>query len=151
MAKSNIAIGVDPGNVWKHSMLSGYQYQLEKQEQAEEKYKRAFERATMTTQYIQGDRITGGDKKDLYDKINDLEPLKVKVTDAIKEAVKIRAETIKMIDSVEPIKYRLLLNLLYLNGMGYKEAGNKMRLGRGEKIEVLHNKALKMVRCERVK
>lgn len=70
MAKTNIAIGVDPGNVRKHSMLSGYQYQLEKQEQAEEKYKRAFERATTTTRYIQGDRITGGDKKDLYDRIN---------------------------------------------------------------------------------
>lgn len=151
MAKSNIAIGVDPGNVWKHSILSGYRYQLEKQELAKEKYKRAFERATMTTRYIQGDRITGGDKKDLYDRINDLEPLKVKVTDAIKEAVKIRTETIKMIDSVKPIKYRLLLNLLYLNGMDYKEARNKMRLDRGEKIEVLHNQALRMVRCECVK
>jgi len=147
MAKSNIAIGVEPGNVWKHSILSGYRYQLEKQELAEEKYKRAFERATMTTRYIQGDRITGGDKKDLYDRINDVEPLKVKVTDAIKESVKIRAETIKMIDSVKPIKYRLLLNLLYLNGMDYKEARNKMRLDRGEKIEVLHNQALRMVRC----
>lgn len=151
MAKSNIAIGVDPGNVWKHSILSGYRYQLDKQELAEEKYKRAFERATMTKSYIRPDKVQGGDKRDLYDRINDLEPLKVKVTDAIKESVKIRAETIKMIDGVKPIKYRLLLNLLYLNGMDYKEARNKMRLDRGEKIEVLHNQALRMVRCERVK
>lgn len=145
MTKSNIAIGVDPGNVWKHSILSGYRYQLEKQEQAEEKYKRAFERATTTTRCIQSDRITGGDKKDLYDRINELQPLKVKVTDTIKEAAKIRTATLKMIDSVKPIKYRLLLTLLYINGMEYKEAGNKMRLGRGEKIEALHNQALKMV------
>jgi len=150
MTKSNIAIGVDPGNVWKHSILSGYQYQLERQEQAEEKYKRAFERATMTTSYIRPDKVHGGDKKDLYDRINDLEPLRAKVTVTIKETVKIRTETLRMIDSVKPIKYQLLLNLLYINGMDYKEARNRMRLARGEKIEVLHNKALELVEIERI-
>lgn len=151
MAKSNIAIGVDPGNVWKHSMLSGYQYQLAKQEQAEEKYLRAYERATMAKSHIRPDKVQGGDKRDLYDRLNDLEPLRVKADAEVRESVKIRTETIKMIDSVKPVKYRLLLNLLYLNGMDYKEASNKMRLNRGEKIEVLHNHALRMVRCERVK
>ncbi len=151
MAKSNIAIGVDPGNIWKHSILSGYRYQLDKQEAATDKYLKAFERAAMTKSYIRPDKVQGGDKRDLYDRINDLEPLKAKVTDTIKESVKIRTETIKMIDSVKPVKYRLLLNLLYLNGMDYKEAGNKIGIGRGEKIEVLHNQALRMVRCERVK
>ncbi|MBI4858321.1 MAG: DUF1492 domain-containing protein [Acetobacterium woodii] len=151
MAKSNIAIGVDPGNVWKHSILSGYQYQLEKQEHAEEKYKRAFERATMTTQYIKGDRITGGNKKDLYDRINELQPLKDEVSVAVLETTKTWMELNEYINSVESIKLRLLLRLLYLNGMDYKEARNKMRLDRGEKIEALHNRALRMVRCEHVK
>ncbi|WP_423230042.1 DUF1492 domain-containing protein [Acetobacterium bakii] len=63
----------------------------------------------------------------------------------MKEVVKTRAETLEMIDSIKPIKYRLLLNLLYINGMDYKEAGNKMRIGRDEKMSVLHNQALKMV------
>jgi Protein of unknown function (DUF1492). len=145
MTKSNIAIGVDPGNVWKHSILSGYRYQLEKQEQAEEKYKRAFERATMTTRYIEGDRITGGNKKDLYDRINELQPLKNKVSVAVLETTKTWMKLNEYIDSVESIKLKLLLRLLYSSGMDYKEAGNKMRLGRGEKIEVLHNQALRMV------
>lgn len=151
MAKSNIAIGVDPGNVWKHSILSGYRYQLEKQELAEEKYKRAFERATMTKSYIKPDKVQGGDKKDLYDRLNDLEPLKVKLNDAIKESARIRAETHKMIKSVESPKYQLVLVLLYIEGLDYKEAGARMRIARGEKMEVLHNQALRMVRCENVK
>ncbi|MDO9491105.1 DUF1492 domain-containing protein [Acetobacterium sp.] len=149
MAKTNIAIGVDPGNVWKHSILSGYRYQLDKQEAATDKYLKAFERATMTTQYIKGDRITGGDKKDLYDRINDLEPLRVKADAEVRESVRIRTETIKMIDSVKPVKYRLLLNLLYLNGMDYKEAGNKIGIGRGEKMGALHNQALELVAIDR--
>lgn len=151
MAKSNIAIGVDPGNIWKHSILSGYRYQLEKQEKAEEQYKRAFERATMTKSYIRPDKVQGGEKRDLYDKINDLQPLKEKVTEAIKEAVKIRAEALKIINSVERSKYQLLLVLLYIEGLDYQEARKRIRPARGEKMEALHNQALRMVRCDHVK
>lgn len=150
MAKSNIAIGVDPGNIWKHSILSRYQYQLEKQEKAEEAYKRAFERATMSKSYIRPDNVQGGEKRDLYDKINDLQPLKEKVSEAIKEAVKIRAEALKIINSVGRPKYQLLLVLLYIEGLDYKDIGKRMRPARGEKMAVLHNQALRMVRCDDV-
>ncbi|WP_296560321.1 DUF1492 domain-containing protein [uncultured Acetobacterium sp.] len=149
MAKSNIAIGVDPGNIWKHSILSGYRYQLDKQEAATDKYLKAFERAAMTKSYIRPDKVQGGDKRDLYDRLNDLEPLRVKADAEVRESVRIRTETIKMIDSVKPVKYRLLLNLLYLNGMDYKEAGNKIGIGRGEKMGALHNQALELVAIDR--
>lgn len=146
MAKTNIAIGVDPGNVWKHSILSRYQHQLKKEEEAEEKYLRAFERATITTQYIKGDRIQGGDKQDLYDRINALQPLRDIIRAEIKETARIRIETGKIIDSVESIKYKVVLDLLYLNGMDYKETGAKMR--DSEKMSVLHNRALRLAEID---
>ncbi|MEL7661392.1 hypothetical protein [Acetobacterium wieringae] len=151
MAKSNIAIGVDPGNVWKHSILSEYRHQLEKQEQAEEKYKRAYERATMTTSYIRADKVQGGNKKYLFDWINDLQPLRDEASLAVQKTTKAWMKLNEYISSVESKKLKLLLTLIYSNGLDYKETSKKIRLARGEKIEVLHNQALRMVRCEYVK
>lgn len=145
MAKSNIAIGVDPGNGWKHSILSRYQYQLEKQEKAEEAYLRAYERATMAKSHIRPDKVQGGDKKDLHDRLNDLAPLREQVSTEITESARIRIETSKIINSVGRPKYQLLLVLLYIEGLDYKDIGKRMRPARGEKMSVLHNQALALV------
>jgi len=136
---------VEPGNVWKHSILSRYQYQLEKQEKAEEAYLRAYERATMAKSYIRPDKVQGGDKKDLHDRLNDLAPLRKQVSAEITESARIRIETSKIINSVGRPKYQLLLVLLYIEGLDYQEARKRIRPARGEKMEALHNQALGMV------
>jgi hypothetical protein len=146
MSKTKTAMSVKPGNQYKHSVLSGYQYQLDKQAKAEEDYERAFNRATMTTSYIRPDNVQGGDKKDLYDKVNYLQPLKEKVRAELLEAVRMRGEISKYIKAVESVRLRLILQLLYIEGVDYGEAFKRMK--RCGSIEDLHNEALKAVVIE---
>ena len=96
MRKSKVSYGVKPGNEFKHSILSAYQYQLEKQAKAEEAFERAFNRAAMTTTYLRSDKVQGGEKRDLYDKVNDLQPLKERLMAEIIESARVREKVYEL-------------------------------------------------------
>ena len=143
MRKSKVSYGVKPGNEFKHSILSAYQYQLEKQAKAEEAFERAFNRAAMTTTYLRSDKVQGGEKRDLYDKVNDLQPLKERLRAEIIESARVRMEIYELTKTVKSTKLSLFLHLIYIEGIDYKEA--KARMRDRCKMADLHNEALEAV------
>lgn len=134
MIKTQIVFKTNHDNEFKHSILSAYQYQLNRLKKAEDAYSQAFESTTSSCK----------DKAALHRGMESIQSIMGNVYSELAEAARMRIEVYDLIKTVKPVNLSLLLQLIYIEGLNYEEAAEKLQICEFQ-IADMHSQALSVV------